>query len=116
MIPPDARGSRGRIRTVATEALGAADVAAIRALLDVAFDDSAEPDERFEEEDWQHAIGGTHVVLDVDGAIIAHASVVERELRVAGRPLRTGSSKPSPRRRSDRARDSGRPSWPWWAT
>jgi aminoglycoside 2'-N-acetyltransferase I len=47
-------------------------------------------DEAFTEDDWQHALGGRHFVLDVDGDIVSHASVVERELHVAGRPLRTG--------------------------
>jgi aminoglycoside 2'-N-acetyltransferase I len=47
-------------------------------------------EEAFAEEDWQHALGGLHAVL-VDGeAVIAHASVVERELWIAGRPVRTG--------------------------
>jgi aminoglycoside 2'-N-acetyltransferase I len=31
-----------------------------------------------------------HFVLDVEGEIVAHASVVEREIQVDGRPLRTG--------------------------
>jgi aminoglycoside 2'-N-acetyltransferase I len=50
------------------------------------------PDEedRFTEEDWDHAIGGLHFVLDDDGVIVTHASVVERELQIDGRPLRTG--------------------------
>lgn len=47
-------------------------------------------DERFTDDDWDHAVGGVHVVLDVDGEIVAHASVVEREIHVDGRPLRTG--------------------------
>jgi aminoglycoside 2'-N-acetyltransferase I len=37
-----------------------------------------------------HSLGGTHFVLELDGEIVAHASVVERELHVDGRPLRTG--------------------------
>ena len=57
-------------------------------MLDEAFGD--DEDERFTDDDWQHAIGGVHFVLDVDGEIATHASVVERELRVDGRPLRTG--------------------------
>jgi aminoglycoside 2'-N-acetyltransferase I len=77
-----------RIRRLLTDALSPSEIAAIRALLDAAFWD--EEDERFTEEDWQHSIGGIHVVLDVDGEIAAHASVVERELQVAGRPFRTG--------------------------
>jgi aminoglycoside 2'-N-acetyltransferase I len=47
-------------------------------------------EERFTDADWAHAVGGMHFVLDLDGEIVTHASVVERELHVAGRPLRTG--------------------------
>jgi aminoglycoside 2'-N-acetyltransferase I len=42
------------------------------------------------EDDWQHTIGGTHVLAEQDGRIVAHAAVVERTLYVAGRPLATG--------------------------
>lgn len=47
-------------------------------------------DEAFSEDDWAHALGGLHFVLDVDGEIVTHASVVERELHLGDRPLRTG--------------------------
>ena len=57
-------------------------------MMTLAFGDDEE--ERFTDDDWAHALGGVHVVLDVDGEIVAHAAVVERELRVADRPLRTG--------------------------
>ena len=50
----------------------------------------ADEEERFTDADWAHAVGGIHFVLDLDGEIVTHASVVERELHVAGRPLRTG--------------------------
>jgi aminoglycoside 2'-N-acetyltransferase I len=63
-------------------------MSAIRRLLHAAFGD--DEDERFTDDDWLHAVGGVHFVLDVDGEIVSHASVVERELHVAGRPLRTG--------------------------
>ena len=72
-----------------TEDLARAESAAIRALLEAAFGESEE-DERFTDEDWQHAVGGVHVVADIDGRIVAHASVVERRIHVGGRPLRTG--------------------------
>jgi aminoglycoside 2'-N-acetyltransferase I len=77
-----------RIRQLGTAALTAAEVEAIRALLWAAFAEDEEG--AFTEEDWQHSIGGMHFVLDVDGAIVSHASVVERELFVGGMPLRTG--------------------------
>jgi aminoglycoside 2'-N-acetyltransferase I len=55
-----------------------------------AFDEPSEPEEAFSKDDWHHALGGVHVLAEVDGRIAAHASVVERELHVGGRPLRTG--------------------------
>lgn len=76
------------IRTVTTAELSDADTAAIQALLTAAF----ERDEHggFTWDDWLHAIGGTHIVIAVDGTIVGHASVVERTLEIAGRPVRTG--------------------------
>jgi aminoglycoside 2'-N-acetyltransferase I len=64
------------------------EIAAIRVLLERAF--GSDEEERFTDDDWDHAVGGVHFVLDLDGEIIAHASVVERELHVDDRPLRTG--------------------------
>jgi aminoglycoside 2'-N-acetyltransferase I len=47
-------------------------------------------DEGFTEFDWQHALGGMHFLLDVDGEVAVHAAVVERELQIDRRPIRTG--------------------------
>lgn len=77
-----------RVRRLRTDELGPDALAAIRRLLDAAFGD--DPEERFTEEDWQHALGGLHVILDIEGEIAAHASVVARSLRIADRPIRTG--------------------------
>jgi aminoglycoside 2'-N-acetyltransferase I len=77
-----------RLRRLPTPQLTGDELAAIRRLMDVAFGDDA--DGRFDDDDWQHSIGGMHFVLDVDGRIVAQASVVDRELHVDGRPLRTG--------------------------
>jgi len=79
---------RARISRLPTEALTPAQVSAIRTLLWAAFGD--DEDEAMTEDDWQHAVGGSHFLLELDGEIVAHASVVERELHVDGRPLRTG--------------------------
>jgi len=79
---------RIRIRRAATDELRSPDLAAIRALMDVAFGD--DPDERFGDADWAHALGGTHVLAELDGEVVAHASVVTRELHLAGRAVRTG--------------------------
>jgi len=87
MVDPFDR-TRARVRRLTTSELGAVDVVAIRTLMVQAFGD--DEDEAFRDEDWDHALGGTHIVVDIEGEIVAHASVVERELHVDGRPLRTG--------------------------
>ncbi|HEY8437819.1 MAG TPA: GNAT family N-acetyltransferase [Candidatus Limnocylindrales bacterium] len=78
-----------RVRLVRTVDLAADETAEIRALLTAAFDDD-DPDERFGEDDWQHALGGIHAVVESGGAIVSHASVVDRELHVDGQALRAG--------------------------
>lgn len=71
-----------------TAGLSPSDTEALQALLAVAF----ERDEHggFSWDDWLHALGGTHFILEVDGAISGHASVVERTLEISGRPVRAG--------------------------
>lgn len=56
----------------------------MRALLLAAFEGD------FSEEDWEHALGGWHVVLRVDELLVAHAAVVPRELHAGSAPLRVG--------------------------
>lgn len=46
--------------------------------------------EDFSAQDWEHMLGGWHVVAIDDGAVIAHAAVVPRCIEIAGRPFRTG--------------------------
>ena len=84
-IDPD----RLRLRRLATSELTPDEVRAIRALMEIAFGLEDE-EERFSDDDWQHALGGVHFVLELDGEIVAHAAVVERRLFVGGLPLRTG--------------------------
>ena len=72
---------------VTTACLPASRLRAIRALLDEAF--AADAD-RFDDLDWEHALGGTHVLAEAEGRIVAHAAIVHRTLHVAGTPLRTG--------------------------
>ena len=79
---------RPRLRRMATRELAGAEIATIRGILVAAFGNDEE--ERFTDDDWEHGLGGTHFVLDLDGEIVAHASVVERDIHVADRPLRTG--------------------------
>jgi aminoglycoside 2'-N-acetyltransferase I len=44
----------------------------------------------FPDEDWNHALGGSHVVVWDEGGPLAHAAVVDRVLHVADAPLATG--------------------------
>ena len=46
--------------------------------------------EAFADEDWDHAQGGLHFILEEDNEIVTHASVVEREMLTVGRRLATG--------------------------
>jgi aminoglycoside 2'-N-acetyltransferase I len=47
-------------------------------------------DGEFSADDWGHALGGMHALVYHHGALIAHASVVQRQLLHRGTPLRTG--------------------------
>ena len=76
-----------RLRQLHTEDLEPPELRAIRTVMDTAFGTG---DEAFNDEDWAHALGGQHFVLDLDGQIVSHASVVERMLEIGGRPYRTG--------------------------
>ena len=64
---------------------------AFRELFEAAW---ADDEEGFTDEDWEHTIGGVHFLLDEDGAIRSHASVVEWELHAGGRCLPTGYVEP----------------------
>jgi aminoglycoside 2'-N-acetyltransferase I len=94
-MPPDrdpphvsALSERVRLRHLSTEALTANETVRILAIMTAAFGDDEE--ERFGDTDWEHALGGVHVLVELDGLIVAHAALVERELHVGGRPVRTG--------------------------
>jgi aminoglycoside 2'-N-acetyltransferase I len=76
-----------RLRRVPTDDLTCAELEAIRAVLWAAFPPG---EEAFTEDDWQHSLGGLHVILDDDRGVIAHAAIVERRLHVGERPVRTG--------------------------
>jgi len=87
------------IREATTAQLTDQDLGALRRLFAAAW-----PDGGFSNEDWTHAMGGRHWLVEEDGRIVSHASVVERVLEVGGRPLRTGyveavATAPSARRR-----------------
>ena len=47
-------------------------------------------DGMFSEADWEHALGGMHALICQHGALIAHASVVQRRLIYRDTALRCG--------------------------
>jgi aminoglycoside 2'-N-acetyltransferase I len=75
------------IRLVPSDALRPDEVVVLRELFDEVWSDDAEG---FTDQDWSHAVGGVHVIAEADGRVVAHASVVQRELHTAGHRLRTG--------------------------
>ena len=72
------------VRLVHTSSLAPTTLDAIRRLIEDAFGG------RFDETDWEHTLGGTHAVVEEDGAVVAHGSVVRRRLHHGGRAFRTG--------------------------
>jgi aminoglycoside 2'-N-acetyltransferase I len=56
----------------------------IRRMLDEAFDGD------FSDDDWEHMLGGDHVVVIDQGVVVAHAAAVPRRIEVGGRPFETG--------------------------
>jgi aminoglycoside 2'-N-acetyltransferase I len=72
-----------RLRSATTEELSDLELTELRMLLYLAFDGG------FDSHDWDHTLGGQHFMGLRDGAIVAHASVVARELQIGDRALQT---------------------------
>ncbi|MFF8729642.1 GNAT family N-acetyltransferase [Streptomyces sp. NPDC015171] len=72
------------LRLAHTAELEPSELRAVRALLDAAFDGG------FSDDDWDHGLGGMHVLVRDGAGLAAHGSVVLRRLRHRGRWLRTG--------------------------
>jgi aminoglycoside 2'-N-acetyltransferase I len=72
------------VRTVHTADLDPAGLTAARALLDGAFDGE------FDDQDWEHSLGGVHALVWEGDELVGHASVIQRRLLHGGRALRTG--------------------------
>lgn len=72
------------VRTAHTAELSAAELRAVRALLDEAFEGD------FTDEDYEHGLGGMHALVWEGPALVGHGCVVMRRLWHAGRTLRTG--------------------------
>ncbi len=75
----------GDVRVVTTAEAGSDLLGRVRALMNEAFEGD------FSDEDWDHALGGWHVLVSSeDGDLVAHAAVVPRRLCVADRPFQSG--------------------------
>lgn len=71
------------MRLAATAELTPDTLASLRALLATAFDD-------FTDDDWDHGLGGVHVLVEDGDLVVAHAVVVPRTLLAGDRRWRTG--------------------------
>ncbi len=72
------------LRSAATDELSDLELTELRMLLYLAFDGS------FDSHDWDHSLGGRHFLGIRDGAIVAHAALVERELHIEERAVGAG--------------------------
>jgi aminoglycoside 2'-N-acetyltransferase I len=75
------------VRRLGSAELSSGEVASLRELFRAAWSEASDP---FTEEDWDHAVGGMHFILEEGEGITAHAAVVERELHTGGHRLATG--------------------------
>jgi aminoglycoside 2'-N-acetyltransferase I len=73
-----------QLRRASTAELTAEELAALRRLVFAAFGG------RFDEHDWEHALGGTHVLALEGDAVVAHGAVVPRWLVAGERGVRAG--------------------------
>ncbi len=74
----------GEVRIVPTDRLDQIELDDIRALMDDAFQG------RFDDNDFEHGLGGYHVMSYVDAQVIVHAAVVARTLHIGSRQVKAG--------------------------
>jgi aminoglycoside 2'-N-acetyltransferase I len=72
------------VRRATTAELSEEELAALRQMVFEAFGG------RFDEHDWEHTVGGVHVLVFEGEEAVAHGAVVARTLEAGGRELRTG--------------------------
>jgi aminoglycoside 2'-N-acetyltransferase I len=72
------------VRIVESADLSPAELDAIRHLLDAAFERD------FSDDDWRHALGGWHALIEAPSGVIAHAAVVPRRLQVGATEFHAG--------------------------
>jgi hypothetical protein len=73
------------------------EVVAFRELFDEAWSDDVEG---FTDQDWSHAVGGVHVIVEAHGRVVAHASVVNGSSTPPANACGPGTSRPSRRGRA----------------
>jgi aminoglycoside 2'-N-acetyltransferase I len=73
-----------KVRTAHTAELDAVTLELLQSLLEDAFAGD------WTEQDWDHALGGVHALVEEDGELVGHAAVVQRRLLHGGRALRAG--------------------------
>ncbi len=73
-----------RIQLAHTADLGPATLKKARALLGLVFG------QEMTDHDWEHALGGVHVLIWDGERLVGHAAIVQRRLLHGGRALRTG--------------------------
>jgi aminoglycoside 2'-N-acetyltransferase I len=72
------------VRVVRTQDLDEDELVAIRRLCDSAFEGD------FDDDNWGHAIGGTHFLIERSGRPVAHVSVVPRRMTIGDLTLEAG--------------------------
>ncbi|MCX4781250.1 GNAT family N-acetyltransferase [Streptomyces sp. NBC_01264] len=77
-------GAAGAVSLRHTSQLAEGELRQVRELLGGAFEGD------FGDEDFEHALGGMHVLVHRGGELLAHGSVVQRRVLHRGRALRTG--------------------------
>jgi aminoglycoside 2'-N-acetyltransferase I len=87
-VESDPASQHVRVRRATTADLSSSEVGVIRSILNDAF--GPDEDDRFTDDDWEHALGGVHFIVEIDDVIVGHAAVVDRDIHVSGRSLRTG--------------------------
>ncbi|MEZ0165811.1 GNAT family N-acetyltransferase [Kineococcus sp. LSe6-4] len=70
-----------------TADLSAADRAELRALLDTVF---ADHEGGYDDTDFEHGLGGWHVLVHDGGVLVGHGAVVRRQFLLGGRALPVG--------------------------
>jgi aminoglycoside 2'-N-acetyltransferase I len=75
------------VRRAATRELAPGEIDVLRRMMAAAWEGQ---DGAFADSDWEHATGGSHVLVEDGEEILSHGSVVERALEIDGVAVRTG--------------------------